>query len=49
MTQDVYLCMKKKVKEKSWLRNVIPVGIYRLMLGLNTASMPFPEPPFRAV
>lgn len=28
--------MKKKVKEKSWLRDVIAVGIYRLMLGLNS-------------
>ena len=38
-----------KLKEKSQLYVVIPTGICKFTLGLNTASMPFPEPPSRAV
>ena len=39
----------KKLKEKSQLYIVIPIGMCKFILGLNTASVPFPEPPSRAV
>ena len=39
----------KKVKEKSQLYIVIPVGICRFTFGLNTALVSFSEPPSRAV